>query len=112
MSDIVTSQVLPTTLVELNIYELKKILKRRLKEIKELGEPDFDDWSYPKPRIQTYEKYYASIKSISATLYAMQNLLETYINKDTKELEKQKAKTDNQREASDKAIQAQKENAE
>lgn len=106
MSDTITPQVLPTTLVELNIYELKKILKRRLKEIKELGEPDFDDWSYPKPRIQTYEKYYASIKSISATLHAMQNLLEAYINKDTKELEKQKSKTDG------KAIQAQKENDE
>ena len=80
----------PTTLVELDIYELKKILKRRLKEIEELGEPEFDHWDTLEMRMQVYQRYSTSIKSISDALYAMQKLLEAYISRAEQKLKTEK----------------------
>ena len=79
----------PTTLIRLNLKELKIILERRLDTIENITDPDFLEMRYPNTKIKFYKKHYENVESIRDVLYAMQNVLEDYIKEGTKELEKQ-----------------------
>ena len=91
INETVTVKILPTTLIRLNLKELKIILERRLNTIENITDPDFLEMRYPDTKIKFYKKHYENVQSIGDVLYAMQNVLEDYIKEGTKELEKQKA---------------------
>ena len=95
INETVTVKILPTTLIGLNLEELKIILERRLNTIENITDPDFLEMRYPDTKIKFYKKHYENVKSISDVLYAMQNVLEDYIKEGTKELEKQKPVKEN-----------------
>ena len=85
----------PTTLIRLNLKELKIILERRLDTIENITDPDFLEMRYPNTKIKFYKKHYENVESIRDVLYAIQTVLENYIKEERKELEKQKPVKEN-----------------
>ncbi len=94
-NETVTSQVLPTSLIRLNLKELKIILELRLNTIEGIVNPSSYEMKFPDAKIKFYKKHYENVELIRDVLYAIQNVLEDYIKEERKEHEKQKPVKEN-----------------
>lgn len=87
IAETITVKGEPAALVALNLYEIKKILKRRFKTMEGIVNPSIYEMKFPDAKIKFYKKHCENINAINAALYALQNILEKYI----KEIEEQNA---------------------